>query len=51
LVPGHSLGKNIVRISFFIISSSNLKYKLMRLMSFNKLPYWIPTGLFSFIFT
>jgi len=51
LVPGHSLGKNTVGISFFIISSSNLKYKLMRLMSFNQLPNWIPTGLFSFIFT
>ncbi len=37
-------------ISFFMVSSSDLKYKLMRHVTFNPLLFWIASGLISCIF-
>ncbi len=37
-------------ISFFMVSSSDLKYKLMRHVTFNPLLFWIAPGLISCIF-
>ncbi len=37
-------------ISFFMVSSSDLKYKLMRHVTFNPLLFWISPGLISCIF-
>ncbi len=37
-------------ISFFMVSSSDLKYKLMRHVIFNPLLFWIAPGLISCIF-
>ncbi len=37
-------------ISFFMVSSSDLKYKLMRHVTFNPLLIWIAPGLISCIF-
>ncbi len=36
--------------SFFMVSSSDLKYKLMRHVTFNPLLFWISPGLISCIF-
>ncbi len=36
-------------ISFFMVSSSDLKYKLMRHVTFNPLLFWIASGLISCI--
>ncbi len=36
-------------ISFFMVSSSDLKYKLMRHVTFNPLLFWISPGLISCI--
>ncbi len=37
-------------ISFFMVSTSDLKYKLMRHVTFNPLLFWIASGLISCIF-
>ncbi len=37
-------------ISFFMVSSSDLKYKHMRHVTFNPLLFWISPGLISCIF-
>ncbi len=37
-------------ISFFMVSSSDLKYKLMRHVTFNPILFWIAPGLISCIF-
>ncbi len=37
-------------ISFFMVSSSDLKYKLMTHVTFNPLLFWIAPGLISCIF-
>ncbi len=37
-------------ISFFMVSSSDLKYKHMRHVTFNPLLFWIAPGLISCIF-
>ncbi len=37
--------KMVAGISFFMVSSSDLKYKLMRHVTFNPLLFWIALGL------
>ncbi len=52
----HLMGRNLATrkmsagISFFMVSSSDLKYKLMRHVTFNPLLFWIAPGLISCIF-
>ncbi len=43
-------GRMVAGISFFIVSSSDLKYKLMRHVTLNPLLFWISPGLISCIF-
>ncbi len=43
-------GEMSAGISFFMVSSSDLKYKLMRHVTFNPLLFWISPGLISCIF-
>ncbi len=42
--------KMVAGISFFMVSSSYLKYKLMRHVTFNPLLFWIAPGVISCIF-
>ncbi len=44
-----SLRKMVAGVKFFMVSSSNLKYKLMRHVTFNPLLFWIAPGLISCI--
>ncbi len=46
---GGGLEKMVAGISFFMVSS-DLKYKLMRHVTFNPLLFWISPGLISCIF-
>ncbi len=41
--------RDLPGISFFMVSSSDLKYKLMRHVTFNPLLFWIAPGLISCI--
>ncbi len=47
---GGGTRKMAAGISFFMVSSSDLKYKLMRHVTFNPLLFWISPGLISCIF-
>ncbi len=47
---GGGARKMAAGISFFMVSSSDLKYKLMRHVTFNPLLFWIAPGLISCIF-
>ncbi len=49
-VFGGGTRKMSAGISFFMVSSSDLKYKLMRHVTFNPLLFWISPGLISCIF-
>ncbi len=46
-VSGNIIRKMTAGISFFMVSSSNLKYKLIRHVTFNPLLFWIAPGLIS----
>ncbi len=48
-VSGNIITKMISGISFFMVFSSNLKYKLIRHVTFNPLLFWIAPGLISCI--
>ncbi len=50
VVSGNIITKMIAGISFFMVSSSNLKYKLIRHVTFNPLLFWIAPGLISCIY-
>ncbi len=47
---GGGTRKMAAGISFFMVSSSDFKYKLMRHVTFNPLLFWIASGLISCIF-
>ncbi len=49
-VSGNIITKMISGISFFMVSSSNLKYKLIRHVTFNPLLFWIAPGLNAFVY-
>ncbi len=47
---GGGTRKMVAGVKFFMVSSSDLKYKLMRHVTFNPLLFWIASGLISCIF-